>query len=350
VKVLQLNRIRSGLVVLTVVAAVVGTACASDPENTRIDGPVDLSVKSRPGRPEGGIYLNGGTYDLVDIAFQNGECRIETGSGLEEFMRLVDPFDPKNANPDSTDIPLEASHLDTVRSFVEALELRVDSAGSTLVIGTGDDASQSLPLTGRVSGGAVDTLTATTAIQGVDERTVDLRVQNPEGPPGVDQPTSAAAVTTEWAEAPLVPTWVYPVEQGAGRCKATGTATLVRTGGPLPPAPPAPSGQSDVLAVSPPAAQGTPLAAATDLIGTLTWRPPANPDDRSLTMALPDGARAGQGVLTEAGGGWAVFVKGDSGGLDFRIRAWKIEDGRVSGSLLAGDGDAVSTANVDLAG
>lgn len=342
---------RRAVAVACTALALAAAACVNDPEQSRIDGPVDTAVTNTGDRPASGVYAGGGVYNLEGVSLTTAACRIDVKGSLDELLTIVNPLDPKSFQGDTTEVPVEAAQIETLRAFLSRIELRVSETGSTMAIGGGTDVSQSLPWVGRVTGGAADTLRTTAVVQTIEERAIDLRLTSPETPPDVPAPDSTAVnLTFNWVELPLLPTWLVRVEEGGGKCSAEGTATVVRTG-PTPVEPPPPRGPSTVLAISPPPGPGSPLEPAAALLSTLVWNPPTNPDDKTLTMSQGEGGPgAGIGILSRNGGGYAVYVEGDLDGVQFRIKGWKIAAAGVSGSLLAGTGDAVAIAPVDLAG
>lgn len=331
--------------------ALVAPACVNDPEYSRIDGPVDLSVQSTGDRPTTGIYAGGGVFTLSQVDVRTGACRIDLKGSLEQLLAIVNPLDPDSFKGDTTELPVDTTHLASLRDFIAGIELRVDETGSTMAIKDGIDVSQSLPWVGRVTGGGSDTLRTTAVVQTIEERAVDLRLVSPSTPEGAPAPDSARVnLTFNWVELPLLPTWQVLVDEGAGKCSAEGSAVVVRTA-PLPMLPTRPAGLATVLAIDPAPVAGSPLEPAVALLGSLVWNSPTNPDDKTLTMSQGVGGRgAGLGILSAAGGGYAVYVEGDFEGVQFRIKGWKVGAGEVSGSLLAGTGDAVAIASVDLAG
>lgn len=339
-------------VILAVLAvSVLAAACAKPPEQGRIDGPVDTSVTNTGDRPASGVYAGGGVYTLADVALRSAACRIDVKGTLEELLAVVNPLDPKSFQGDTTEVPVEAAQTETLRGFLTGLEVRVSEAGSTMVIRIGSDVSQSLPWVGRVTGGAIDTLRTKAVVQSTEERAIDLRLTSPKAPEDQPAPSQAQVnVTFNWVELPLLPSWLVRVEAGGAKCSAEGTATIVRTG-PTPVQPSPPAGSAAVIAINPVPGPGSPLRPAVDLLATLVWNPIANPDDKTLTMSQGEGGRgAGAGILSRNGGGYAVYVDGDLDGVQFRIKGWKVDATGVSGSLLAGTGDTVAIASVDLAG
>ncbi|MBX7158685.1 MAG: hypothetical protein K1X95_00165 [Acidimicrobiia bacterium] len=341
----------SHAVVVICAASVLASACVNDPEQTRIHGPVDTAVTNTGDRPASGVYAGGGVYQLTGVRISSAACRIDVKGSLDELLAIVNPLDPKSFQGDTTEVPVDAPQVEAVRAFVSSLELRVSETGSTMAIGTADDVSQSLPWVGRVTGGAKDTLRTTAVIQTIEERAIEMRLTSPETPPDQPAPSSIDAnLTFNWVELPLLPTWLVHVEEGAGKCSAEGSATVVRTG-PTPATPPPPTGPAAVLSISPAPGPGSPLEPAVSLLSTLVWNPPTKPDDKTLTMSQGEGGRgAGVGILSENGGGYAVYIDGDLDGVQFRIKGWKVDATGVSGSLLAGTGDSVAIASVHLAG
>lgn len=339
------------LVAACVVLVAATAACINDPEQSRIDGPVDTAVTNTGDRPASGIYAGGGVYTLSALNLRSAACRIDVRGSLDELLAIVNPLDPNSFKADTTEIPVEAPQTEVLRDFLSRIELHIADTGSTMAIGSGIDVSQSLPWVGRVTGGAKDTLRTTAVVQTIEERAVDLRLVSPETP--ADQPAPAQVpvnITFNWVELPLLPTWLVRVEAGGGKCSAEGTATVTRIG-PEPVEPPPLSGPATVLAVDPQPGPGSPLQPAIELLSTLVWNPPANPDDKTLTMSQgPDGRGAGSGIVSRNGGGYAVYVDGSLDGVQFRIKGWKVSPTGVSGSLLAGTGDAVAIASVELAG
>lgn len=343
--------VRAGVLIACLALALSGAACVSDPEQSRIDGPVDVSVQSSGDRPTTGIYAGGGVFALGQVDVRTAACRIDVKGSLEQLLAIVNPLDPDSFKADTTELPVDAAQIESLRAFLDGLELRVADTGSTMAIEAGLDVSQSLPWVGRVTGGGNDTLRTTAVVQTIEERAVDLRLVSPSTPEGESAPASARVnLTFNWVELPLLPTWQVRVEEGAGKCSAEGSATLVRTG-PAPVLPSPPAGFATVLAIDPAPAPGSPLEPAVPLLGSLVWNSPANPDDKTLAMSQGVGGRgAGLGILSKAGGGYAIYIDGDLDGVQFRIKGWKVGEGKVSGSLLAGTGDAVAIAYVDLAG
>lgn len=340
------------LVLATCLAStLVAAACVNDPEHSRIDGPVDLSVQTSGDRPTTGIYAGGGVFTLSQVEVRTAACRIDSQGSLEQLLAIMNPLDPDSFKGDTTELPVDAAQIESLREFLTGIELRIDVTGSTMAIEDGLDVSQSLPWVGRVTGGGKDTLRTSAVVQTIEERAVDLRLVSPSTPEGEPAPGSIHAnLTFNWVELPLLPTWQVPVDEGAGKCSVEGRAMVVRTA-PAPALPTQPAGFATVLAIDPPPVAGSPLEPAVPLLGSLVWNSPANPDDKTLTMSQGVGGRgAGLGILSEAGGGYAVYVDGDMDGVQFRIKGWKVGEGRVSGSLLAGTGDAVAIASVDLAG
>ncbi|MFN8104116.1 MAG: hypothetical protein U0U69_06610 [Acidimicrobiia bacterium] len=341
-----------GRAVLAVcIAAVLAAACVNDPDRSRIVVPVDTAVTNSGDRPASGIYAGGGVYRLADVTLGSAACRIDVKGSIEELLAVVNPLDPNSFQGVTTEVPVEAPQTEVLRGFLAGIELRVADTGSTMAVGTEADVSQSLPWVGRVTGGATDTLRTTAVIQTIEERAVDLRLTSPETPEGQPAPSQTPVnLTFHWVELPLLPTWLVHVEVGGAKCSAEGTATVVRTG-PVPEQPAPPAGPATVLAITPEPGPGSPLRPAVDLLATLVWNPPANPDEKTLTMSQGEGGRgAGVGILSKNGGGYAVYFDGDLDGVQFRIKGWKVDATGVSGSLLAGTGDAVAIAPVDLAG